>query len=309
MICRPTRLTFSALSVNKFVQVYSVIAFRPFTTSALLTFALVLLTAPASHAQLPFYTDDPSVTPVRTVHVEFFNEIDALQSAQFPNLRQNTANIKINTGLPHNLELDFDAPYLAITRNSGTPSSTGAGDTNLGIKWNFRREMQSSHRPVLSASFYVEFPTGDSHNQLGSGLIDYWLNFILQEPITPKTRINLNLGVLFAGNTSTGVVGINTTRGQVYTSSLSVLHDINSRLTVGGEVYAGVADTDGLGRTQLQGMTGGSIALRSGLALTFGLIVGKYEASPRIGGQVGLSLDFPDMFRHPTASRIQTAFR
>jgi hypothetical protein len=283
------------------------IAIRLFAASFVLPLVLVSLVAPPSRAQLPFYTDDPSVTPVRTVHVEFFNEIDALQSAQFPNLRQNTANIKINTGLPHNLELDFDAPYLSIYRDPKTPSSTGAGDTNLGIKWNFRREVENSHRPVLSASFYVEFPTGDSHNQLGSGLIDYWLNFIFQEPITPTTRLNLNLGVLFAGNTSTGAVGINTTRGQVYTSSLSVLHDINSRLSLGGEVYAGVADTDGLGRTQLQGMAGGSFTLRSGLALTFGLIVGKYEASPRIGGQLGLSMDFPDMFRHPTAPHLQNS--
>jgi hypothetical protein len=287
------------------------LAIRISTYACLLALLVTLLTAATpTRAQLPFYTDDPSVTPTRTVHVELFNEIDALQSAQFPDLRQNTANIKINTGLPHNLELDLDAPYLSITRDPRTPSSTGAGDTNLGIKWNFRRAVENSHRPVLSASFYVEFPTGDSHNQLGSGLIDYWLNFIFQEPITPKTRLNLNTGVLFAGNTSTGAVGVNTTRGQVYTTGLSVLHDINSRLSVGGEVYAGVADTDGLGRTQLQAMTGASVNLRNGLALTFGLIVGKYEASPRIGGQVGLSLDFPDLFRHPTATaaRIQTAF-
>jgi hypothetical protein len=280
------------------------IAIYRYAPAFMLTLVFLSVSSPSARAQLPFYTDDPSVTPTRTVHVEFFNEIDALQSAQFPNLRQNTANIKINTGLPHNLELDFDAPYLSIYRDPSTPSSTGAGDTNMGIKWNFRRAVENSHRPVLSASFYVEFPTGDSHNQLGSGLVDYWLNFIFQEPITPKTRLNLNLGVLFAGNTSTGAVGVNTTRGQVYTSGLSLLHDINRRFTIGGEVYAGVADTDGLGRTQLQGMAGGSIVLHSGLALTFGLIVGKYEASPRIGGQVGLSMDFPDMFRRTTASHI-----
>jgi hypothetical protein len=271
--------------------------------------ALVFLAAPASRAQLPFYTDDTSVTPVHTVHVEIFNEIDALQSAQFPNLRQNTTNIKFNTGLPHNFELDLDLPYLSISRSSGTPSSNGVGDTNLGIKWNFRREIENSHRPAIGASFYVEFPTGDSHNQLGSGLVDYWLNFIMQEPITSRTRLNLNVGVLFAGNDATGVVGVSTTRGQVYTSGVSVLHDINSRITVGGEVFAGVADTDGLGRTQLQGMAGTSITLRSGLALTFGLIIGKYEASPRIGGQVGLSMDLPDMFRRATASRTQSSLR
>src|ERR1700760_2117442 len=125
------------------------IVFRYFAAFFLLCVVATLLAAPPSRAQLPFYTDDPSVTPVRTVHVEFFNEIDALQSAQFPNLRQNTSNIKINTGLPHGLELDFDAPYLAIYRDPKTPSSNGAGDTNLGIKWNFLREVENSRRPVL----------------------------------------------------------------------------------------------------------------------------------------------------------------
>src|ERR1700742_1572709 len=284
------------------------IAIRLYAAAFVLTLMFASFAAP-TRAQLPFYTDDPSVTPVHTLHIEFFNEIDALQSAQFPNLRQNTANIKFNTGLPHNLELDLDIPYLSIYRDPKTPSSTGQGDTNLGIKWNFLREIESSHRPVLSASFYVEFPTGDSSRQLGSGLIDYWLNFIFQEPINSKTRLNAILVVLFAGNTSTGVVGISTTRGQVYTSGLSLLHDINSRLTVGGEVYAGVADTDGLGRPQLQGLAGATVALRSGLALSFGLIVGKYEASPRLGGQIGLSMDLPDLFRHSTASHIQSRLR
>ena len=75
-------------------------------------------------AQLPFYNDDPAVTNRGTWHFEFFNEFDALQ-LQYPNLRQNTANYKINYGLPHNLELDVDTPYLAIFRAVGTPGSTG----------------------------------------------------------------------------------------------------------------------------------------------------------------------------------------
>ncbi len=64
----------------------------------------------------------------------------------------------------------------------------------------------SHHRaPVtLGASFYVEFPTGNEKQQLGSGLIDYWLNLCVQEPLSEKTRVNVNLGYLFAGNTTGG---------------------------------------------------------------------------------------------------------
>ena len=248
-------------------------------------------------AQLPFYTDDPAVTERGKWHFEFFDEFDSLQHPLFPNLRQNTANYKLNYGLPHNLELDVDSPYLAIFRAPGSPTAAGSGDLNLGVKWNFKKESPSSRLPALAASFYIEFPTGDSGRQLGSGVTDYWLNLIAQKSLSSKTRINGNLGFLFAGNTGTGVLGIQTTRGHVYTGGLSILHDFTSRLTLGGELYAGIADHGGLARSQFQALVGGQYALRKGMSFDFGLLGGKYTASPRIGAQIGLSVDFPEVFR------------
>lgn len=238
-------------------------------------------------AQQPFYTDDPAVTEKGKWHFEFFNEFDALQRGQFPNLRQNTANFKLNYGLPYHLEIDVDSPYLAIFRAFG--SSTGVGDTNVGVKWNFHRAM--------SVSLYAELPTGDTSQQLGSGLSDYWLNFIAQKALSEKTRITGNAGLLFAGNTSTGVLGIQSTRGGVFTGGLSILHDFNARWTLGAEIYGGVTSNFDLGRGQLQILTGGKYALRKGLTLDFGLLGGKYAASPRIGGQIGFSVDFPAVWR------------
>jgi len=55
----------------------------------------VLGSSNSLYAQLPFYTDDPSVTARGKWHLEFFNEYDAHQ-LQYPNLRQNTSNLKIN---------------------------------------------------------------------------------------------------------------------------------------------------------------------------------------------------------------------
>ena len=246
-------------------------------------------------AQLPFYTDDPAVTNRGTWHFEFFNEFDALQ-LQYPNLRQNTANYKINYGLPHNLELDVDTPYLAIFRAVGTPGSTGGGDTNVGLKWEFHKESHGSHLPALGASLYIEFPTGDASQQLGSGLTDYWLNLIAQKSLSDKTRINVNLGYLFAGNTSTGAVGIQSTRGHVFTGGLSVLHDFTARLTLGGELYGGFANNGDLGRSQFQALVGGQYAIRNGMTFDFGVLGGKYVASPRLGGQIGFSVDFPDVW-------------
>src|SRR6266853_6985067 len=99
--------------------------------SRVLPLLLCTFTLPLA-AQLPFYTDDPAVTERGKWHFEFFNEFDVLQ-LQYPNLRQNTANYKLNYGLPYNLELDVDAPYLSIFRAIGTLTSTGMGDTNVGL--------------------------------------------------------------------------------------------------------------------------------------------------------------------------------
>jgi hypothetical protein len=245
-------------------------------------------------AQLPFYTDDPAVTEPGKWHFEFFNEHDALQ-LQYPNVRQNTANYKLNYGLPFNLELDVDVPYLAIYRAVGTPGSTGHGDTDLGVKWEFHKE--SRRVPAFGASLYIEFPTGDASQQLGSGLIDYALNLIAQKSLTNKTRMNVNLGYLFAGNTSTGVLGIQNSRGHVYTGGLSVLHDLTERLTLGAEIYGGYTANGNLGRSQFQVLAGGQFQIRKGLSFDFGVLGGKYVASPRVGGQVGFSVDFPDVIR------------
>lgn len=262
-----------------------------------------LLGAAPLRAQLPFYTDNSDVTDSGRLHFEFFNEYDGLQSSQHPNQDQNTANFRLNYGLPHGLELDLDAPYLSIYRSANPTdptTSNGFGDTDMGIKWNFRKSPPGSHQPALSASLYIEFPTGSVRQQLGSGLSDYWLNSIAQLPISDRTRLTGNFGFLFAGNTSTGVVGVSTTRGHVFTAGLSLLHDFTPRLTLGIEEYGGVADTSGLGRDQLQALAGGTYAIHNGLSLAFGVLGGKYEASPRIGGQVGFALDLPSL-RRPAA--------
>ena len=256
--------------------------------------------------QAPFYTDDPAVTQKGKVHFEFFNEYDFLQ-LQYPNIRQNTSNYKLNFGLPFDLELDVDFPYLAIFRAVGEPDAIGGGDTNLGVKWEFHRESPGSAIPALGVSFYTEFPTGDASRQLGSGIIDYWLNLIAQKSLSDKTRVNGNLGYLFAGNTTTGVLGIQTTRGHVYVGGLSILHDFVPRLTVGGEIYGGFTRSGSLGRNQLQVQIGGEFLIRRGLSFTFGVIGGRYVASPRIGAQAGFAVDFPDALRGP-AKRSFTIF-
>jgi hypothetical protein len=254
----------------------------------------LLLISVGARAQMPFYTDDTSTTEPGRFHVEVFDELDGLQSSQLPDLRQNTANIKVNFSPLHHLELDLDTPYLRISRAPGVAGASGLGDTELGVKWTLRETPPDSQVMSFATSLYIEFPTGNTRDGLGSGLTDYWLNFIAQKPLSRSTRFNINMGVLFAGNTSTGAVGIETHRGQVYTGGLSLLHDLNSRLTLGAEVYGGISDGAGSDRSQLQALLGGQFAIRDGCSLSFGVLGGRYGATPRIGGQIGVSLDFPN---------------
>ena len=114
---------------------------------------------------------------------------------------------------------------------------------------------------------------------------------------------------MFAGNTSTGVLGTQNTRGHVYTGGLSLLHDFRPSLTLGGEIYGGYTTNGDLGRTQFQAMAGGQYAIRKGLSFCFGLLGGKYVASPRVGGQIGFALDFPDFFdRSPSTVPCNSLF-
>ncbi len=261
--------------------------------SLLVLLLIVLFTSGPVRAQMPFYTDDTRIAGPRRLHVELFDEIDRLPPSQYPDLRQNTTNIKLNfSPLPH-LELDLDVPYIQIYRAIGSETARGVGDTNLGAKWSLRDPPPDSLQTSFAVSLYVEFPTGNERQGLGSGLTDYWLNFIVQKPLSPTTRYNLNLGILFAGNTSTGDVGIQTRRGQVYTGGLSLLHDLSSRLTLGAELNGGISAGAGADRAQLQALLGAQYAIRTGLSLSLAILGGKFGATPRMGGQLGVSMDFP----------------
>jgi hypothetical protein len=263
-------------------------------TKLLFTAALLTLSSSAA-AQQPFPTDDANVTAKGKFHYESFNEYDWLPTEQFPHLRQNTFNVKINYGLGRGLELDLDAPLISITNDATvTPRVPfGLGDTNFGIKWNFRQEHDNA--PALAAVFYVEVPTGDTTAQLGSGLVDTWLYGVVQKTLKPNLVLHLNGGWLFHGNTSTGVVGIVTAHGHVATMGGSLVQKVDDRIALGLDVTGAVTRNALLARNQLQVTLGGNYTLRNGLSLDAGFIVGHFEASPRVGVQIGFSWDIrPD---------------
>jgi len=243
--------------------------------------------------QQPFVTDDADTTPKGKFHFEFSNEFDWLQRSAFPSLTQNTSDFEIDYGLLEDVEIGVAAPVLTIFNARGTTPErvTGMGDMNLSLKYNFLKEREKSRLPAFAVIVNLELPTGDTERGLGSGLTDVYINGVVQKSLTTRTKLRLNTGVLFSGNATTGAIGLRT-RGLVITSAGSLVRQFNAKLQLGAELAGAFARNAQLGKGQLQGMFGGNYQFRSNAGFDFGFVAGKYDASPRVGIQLGVSIDF-----------------
>ncbi len=244
-------------------------------------------------AQQPFITDDTDVTPRHKFHFEFSNQFDALQRSAFPSLKQNTADAELDYGLFGDFEVGIEAPILTIISDQSAPfpRATGLGDVNLSFKYNFVKEREGQRHPALALTFNFEMPTGNVAKQLGSGLSDFYVNGVIQKSITRKTKLRLNGGILFSGNETTGVIGIKS-RGIVLTGGGSLVRQFTPKLDLGVEVTGAVTRNLQLGKGQLQTMVGGNYALSRKMTFDFGIAAGRFTASPRVGVQLGISVDF-----------------
>ena len=263
-------------------------------TWACFVIGVALLSSTSVHAQLPFYTDDADTTAKGKFHLELSNQYDWLQRSSFPGRRQNTTVFTLNYGLTDRIELGVNAPLIKIfnDRTSLLGNPSGFGDTQFGIKVRLLEEREGSKVPATSIVFYVEAPTGSARQGIGSGLVDYYLYGVLQKSLTKRTTGRLNGGLVFAGNSSTGLIGIRAARGQVYTGNGSLVRNFTPRLRLGAELFGAVANNFDLSRGQLVGQVGGGYALAENLEVTFGLLGGRFPASPHVGVQVGFAYDF-----------------
>jgi len=266
---------------------------RRFLFPTVSTLTLLLVISTTVGAQQPFVTDDADTTPKHHFHFEFSNEFDLLQRASFPAVRQNTGDFELDYGLFDRVEIGFEFPWLTIFSAAGSPLKTtsGIGDSNVSLKYNFLRERKNSRLPAMAVALNLELPTGDSNRQLGSGLADFYVNGILQKSLTRKTKLRLNGGILFSGNETTGAIGIES-RGTVFTAGGSFVREFSARLQLGVEIASALEKNFQLGKGQLQSMFGGNYLIKKNASLDFAILAGKYAASPRVGIQMGLSLDF-----------------
>ena len=258
----------------------------------LYTILLLLTFAVGGLAQQPFFTDDADVTEKGKFHFELTNEFDKLPVSSLPVKYQNGTRATLAYGLAENLEISVGGQFLTLASDESPRLIGGTGDTTFAVKYNFLRERESSSLPALTISGYVQIPTGNSNRSLGSGVIDYGINGIAQKTFKEKNIFRVNVGCIFAGNTVTGVLGISSVRGYVFTGGASYVRNISEKLHLGGEITGAVTSNFRLSKGQLQTQFGGNYQLKKNITLDFGFILGRFAASPRFGFQVGTSIDF-----------------
>jgi uncharacterized protein YjlB len=77
----------------------------------------------------------------------------------------------------------------------------------------------------------------------------------------------------------------------VFTGGASIVKQLSPKLQLGIELNGAMERNLGLGKGQLQTLFGGNYQLRNSLSFDFGVVGGKYAASPRAGIQLGISID------------------
>lgn len=245
-------------------------------------------------AQQPFVTDNADVTDKGKFHFETSSELDRLQKSLFPIKHQNTLRAMFAYGIVKNVEVSVTGDFITLVsdRSVSPRFVSGVGDTTFAVKYNFRHERENSRFPAMSVSAFVQLPTGDASRGLGSGITDYGFYGVAEKTYRKKNVVRVNAGYLFAGNTVNGALGISAARGQVFNGSASYVRVINTKLQLGGEIAGAVTNRFQLSKGQLQVQAGGNYNLKKNLTLDFGLIAGRFVASPRLGGQIGFSVDF-----------------
>lgn len=249
----------------------------------------VAVSAPA-FAQQPFVVDDAGVAGRGLWHVEISNQVDILRPAARPARWQNVLEWEVDYGLGGRLEAAAILPVVSVFSDStgGPVSASGVGDATVGLKWRLTADAAATHATAVSAS--VEFPSGSQRRGLGSGLVDYGVNVVSEHLLHPQATMRVNAGAVLAGNTQVGALGIRQ-RGAVLTSGVSLVGALNRVVQAGAELTLAWSQKTSLAGSAAGWQVGANIAVRDGATIDASVLGGWFDASPRWGFQLGMSID------------------
>lgn len=249
------------------------------------------LAAPA-RAQQPFVTDDAAVSPADVWHIEISSQTDALRASARPARLQHTFEWEVDRTVGRYLELGVLVPHITLVSDRSGGGQTvigGVGDSALAAKYRLTRDLAA--RTSWAASATIEWPTGARHRGLGSGLVDYGATVIGERRLDQRTTLRVNAGGVLAGNTQVGVLGI-TARGPVLTAGTSIVTAFSPRVQAGAELTGAWSHKAVLVGSTVGWQVGANVTVHDGVTLDLGLLGGWFESSPRVGLQVGTSIDW-----------------
>ena len=264
--------------------------------------------AAAQDRQQPFYTEIADATEQGQYFFEAISEFDVLRADARPAVRQNSAYFTLTYGVFRDAEVSVYFPAITVfnERTASPRRAAGFGDAGYYFKYNFLKEREGSRRPALAVSFLVEAPTGDDGRGFGYGLANYTVNGIMQKTLAEgaeetgrgETVARLTAGLIFAG-TATDEGPTFRTRGLVFAGGGSVVRRFTPRLSLGAELRGAHSRNKELGRGLLFGQVGGNYAFNDRVTLDFGVLGGRFPAAPRLGAQLGLSIDLDTQLSAP----------
>ncbi len=135
---------------------------------------------PAAWAGPPFITDDPET--VEYQHGEFYI---ATQYANNKDGKEGTLpHFEVNYGVVPDVQLHLLVPFAFVHPNGG-PTIYGLGDTEVGVKYRFIPESETT--PQVGTFPIIHLPTGDSDRGLGGGHVPAFLPLWVQKSWGPWT--------------------------------------------------------------------------------------------------------------------------
>lgn len=199
----------------------------------------------------PFLTDDPE--PVDYHHWEAY--IFSTYARSFDATGIQGPALEFNVGAAPNLQLHLVVPW-AWNQPSGISRQSGLGDVELGFKYRFLQETADS--PQMGIFPMVELPTGNASRGLGNGQAWFKIPLWIQKSWGPWTTYG---GGGWAINHAPGQ------RDYAFGGWL-LQRDLSKKLTLGGELFAQGADSQG-GRGFAVANVGGFVNFTPGFSLLF----------------------------------------
>jgi hypothetical protein len=186
-----------------------------FSTIAMFACATEVLAGP------PFFTDDPA--PVDYKHSEFyiFSTYDQTRSAKSAALPA----FEYNYGVLPDMQLHIVVPF-ARSIPVDASSEYGTGDVELGVKYRFIQETDSS--PQIGIFPMAELATGDVNKGLGNGKTWWRLPVWAQKSWDEWTTYG---GAGYVINTAEG-------RKNYSFAGWQLQKELSEKWTLGGEVFA-----------------------------------------------------------------------